>query len=86
LFDEGKVEANTSHANMEKLAALAAISHEWGFKLNQLAISYMLTLPGMGPVIPSSSNVDQLESNAAAGTIVLSEEQRTQIEGILHRN
>jgi len=83
LFDEGKMEEYTTRSNMEKLHRLAALSHEWGLELNQLVISYMLTLPGMGPVILSSSNVRQLESNAAAGTIVLSDEQKIRIKEIL---
>jgi aryl-alcohol dehydrogenase-like predicted oxidoreductase len=36
----------------------------------------MLGMSGMGPVIPSSSSVAQLESNAAAAKIVLSEDQK----------
>jgi 1-deoxyxylulose-5-phosphate synthase len=86
LFDEGKVEVSTGQPVMEKLHQLAALANKWGFKLNQLAIAYMLTLPGMGPVIPSSSNVQQLESNAAGGTIVLSEDQKTEIKDILHKH
>lgn len=83
LFDEGKIEENTSRSNMEKLHQLAALSHEWGLQLNQLVISYMLTLPGMGPVIPSSSNVRQLESNAVAGSVILSDRQISRIKGVL---
>ena len=37
----------------------------------------------MGPVIPASSTVTQLESNAIAGKIKLSEEQQKQIKTIL---
>ena len=40
----------------------------------------MLTLPGMGPVIPGASSVKQLESNAAAGKIKLSPEQCTKVK------
>jgi aryl-alcohol dehydrogenase-like predicted oxidoreductase len=83
LFDEGTIKGNRNIYNMEKLHRLAALSHEWNMKLNQLALSYMLTLPGMGPVIPSSSTVLQLESNAAAGKIILSEDQRIQIREVL---
>lgn len=83
LFDEGLIKGDMSLFNMEKLNRLAALSHEWSMKLNQLALSYMLTLPGMGPVIPSSSTVLQLESNAAAGKIILSEDQKMQIKEVL---
>ena len=83
LFDEGTIGKNSIVYNMEKLHKLAALSHLWDMKLNQLALSYMLTLPGMGPVIPSSSSVQQLESNAAAGKITLSEDQKMQIRTAL---
>ncbi len=43
----------------------------------------MLTLPGMGPVIPSATDVKQLESNAVAGKIDLTGDQVLQIEEIL---
>jgi aryl-alcohol dehydrogenase-like predicted oxidoreductase len=39
----------------------------------------MATLPGMGPLIPSCSNVKQVESNAKAGKVALSDEQRLSI-------
>jgi aryl-alcohol dehydrogenase-like predicted oxidoreductase len=52
-------------------------------KLNQLVLAYMLTLPGMGAVIPSSSNVKQLESNGAAVKINLDSEQRKTIKAVL---
>jgi len=59
------------------------LSKKWGISISQLSLAYMLTLPGMGPVIPASSTVEQLESNAEAGKIVLSEEQRGEIREIL---
>lgn len=83
LFDEGALEGKTSHENMEKLAALAKLSGDWDLELNQLVIAYMLTLKGMGPIIPSSSSVQQLESNAAAGKLVLTDEQISKIRNIL---
>jgi hypothetical protein len=39
--------------------------------------SYMLSIPGMGPVIPSSSTILQLELNAEAGKTKLSEDQNS---------
>jgi aryl-alcohol dehydrogenase-like predicted oxidoreductase len=68
---------------MAKLNALASISSEMGIELSQLVMAYMLTMKGMGPVIPSSSSVKQLESNAAAGKIVLNEEQITKVKSIV---
>ena len=50
----------------------------------QLALAYTLTLPGMGPLIPSSSSTAQLKSNAQAGKIVLSGEQLVKIRAALN--
>lgn len=83
LVDEGLMKEKASRANLDKLHQLAELSLEWGMSLNQLVIAYMLTLPGMGPVIPSSSNVQQLESNAAAGKIDLTDEQKKRIKEVL---
>jgi aryl-alcohol dehydrogenase-like predicted oxidoreductase len=83
LFDEGAIEKNTDHSKMERILRLAALSHQWDLELNQLVLAYMLSLPGMGPVIPSSSTIPQLESNAAAGKIRLSDEQQQQIKAVL---
>lgn len=82
LFDEGGIE-QTSESQMEKLRKLGALSREWSMELSQMVIAYMLTLPGMGPLIPSSSNVQQLESNAAAGKIILTQKQINDIKNIL---
>ena len=83
LYDEGTLEADTGGSVMDKLRRLAALAHEWDLELNQLAIAYMLALPGMGPVIASASSMEQLESNAAAGTVMLSEEQKEQVRKAL---
>lgn len=83
LFDEGEIE-KMYPGYVEKLQALALLAREWDIQLNQLVIAYMLSLPGMGPVIPASSNVKQLESNALGGKIVLAEEQDDRIRQILN--
>ena len=83
LFDEGEIKKDSNIAGADILHELASLSKEWGLKLNQLAIFYMLTLPGMGPVIQASSNVEQLESNAMAGKIILSDGQKQQIKAII---
>jgi aryl-alcohol dehydrogenase-like predicted oxidoreductase len=59
------------------------LAKQWGITISQLSLAYMLTLPGMGPLIPSSSTVEQLEMNAAAGKIVLTDEQRTKIKQVV---
>jgi aryl-alcohol dehydrogenase-like predicted oxidoreductase len=83
LYDEGALEGLATEETMAKLRQLAALAKEWGCELSQLAIAYMLTLPGMGPVIASASSVEQLASNAAAGKMVLTDEQILQVKAVL---
>jgi aryl-alcohol dehydrogenase-like predicted oxidoreductase len=83
LYDEGALEKVATEPVLAKLRQLASLAHAWDMKLNQLAIAYMLTLPGMGPVIASASTVEQLESNAAAGRVTLSDEQKKRVKELL---
>ncbi|MBP1991792.1 aldo/keto reductase [Paenibacillus eucommiae] len=81
LHDEG--DAAQPEAVMSILRQLAELAQDWDMELSQLVIAYMLTIPGMGTIIPSSSNLKQLESNAAAGRIVLSGEQQLRTADVL---
>ncbi len=83
LFDEGTFEKDMTTENFNKLTQLADIAMEMGIELNQLSLAYMLTLPGMGPQIPASSTVDQLESNALAGKIIIPSDQISRIDNII---
>ena len=83
LYDEGTLERDASEAVMEKLHSLARLAHSWDLTVSQLALAYTLSLPGMGPVIPSVSTVEQLEANAAAGQVNLSEQQKGQVKEVL---
>ena len=83
LFDEGTLENVINKEVLAKLNRLADLAKQWDMTIAQLSLAYMLTLPGMGPVIPSSSTVEQLEQNAAAGKIELTDEQKTKIEQVL---
>ena len=79
LFDEGGIKEKITKETLQKLQNLSEIARELNVELSQLVIAYMLTIPGMGPVIPSSSNLKQLESNAAAAQIILSNEHRQRV-------
>ena len=68
---------------MAQVRQLAALAHEWNLELNQLALAYALGLSGMGPVIPGASTVAQLESNACAAHVQLSDEQRRQVQAVV---
>ena len=79
LYDQGGIEEKITAEALQKLRELSKIAKDLDIELSQLVIAYMLTLPGMGPLIPSSSNLNQLESNAAAAKIVLSDDLRQRI-------
>lgn len=83
LFDEQMIETARTSENVRKLAELVTLADEAGIELSQLALAYMLTLPGMGPVIPAVSDLDQLESNACAGGISLDRDLIEKIEAIV---
>lgn len=67
----------------EKLTELNRIAQNNEISLVQLVLAYMLTLPGMGPVIPAVSSLAQLEENAAAAAVDLSADDRAQIAAII---
>jgi len=85
LFDEKTITKDLTVEKHEQLSQLSDLARTMGLEVNQLALAYMLTLPGMGPVIPASSTVQQLESNAEAGKFMLTEAQRDQVSRIIHR-
>ncbi|MEX1020064.1 MAG: aldo/keto reductase [Litorilinea sp.] len=79
LYDEGLLDKMAPEALLARIRRLAELARSWDLTLSQLALAYTLTLPGMGPMIPSSSSVSQLEANAAAGRVTL---EATQIEAV----
>lgn len=84
LQDEGEWASLSSDEKlMIKIRQLGALAHEWGWKLNQLALAYQLALPGMGPAIASASTVEQLESNAIAANITLTTPQKQAVRSVL---
>ena len=83
LFDENEIKKGSNVPHFNQLKQLSKLAQEWGIKLSQLALSYMLTITGMGPVIPSCSNIEQLKINAGAGKIILNEEQISQIYEVI---
>ncbi len=84
LYDEGALDRLATEEAMSLVQRLADQAHEWSLQLSQLVLAYMLTLPGMGPVIPAVSTAQQLESNAAAGRVRLTEEQVRRVREITH--
>ena len=85
LVDEGDLADELTPEVTSKLARLSALARDWDMPLSRLALAYMLTLPGMGPLIPSASTPDQVASNAQAGKVELTEEQRGKVEEVVGR-
>lgn len=85
LYDEGAEVGEPPHEIWQQIRELAELARQWELELSQLVIAYMLAMPGMGPIIAAASTVGQLESNARAGTIKLTDNQRLRIKAILER-
>lgn len=83
LYDEQSLDKAANTEDMAKVRKLATLASAWDMQLNELVIAYMLRIPGMGPVIPSSSTPDQLRSNAEGGKIRLTDTQQDAIRAIL---
>lgn len=85
LYDEKSIDDFTESQRMAKVHELASLAETWSIPLNELVIAYMLSVPGMGPVIPASSTTDQLRSNARGGKLVLTDKQQQEINAILKK-
>lgn len=83
LVDEKRLDGELTPAALRKLRGLAELAGEGGWSVSQLAIAYMLRMPGLGPVIAACSSPEQVSENARAGRIVLTAEQAERIAGIL---
>lgn len=84
LFDEGLLKKFLTPEKEQNLVALSKIAGECEISISQLALAYMLQIPGMGPVIPTSSNIRQLEENASVAKINLTQTQIEKIHKILN--
>ncbi len=82
LRDEGTEISDSDRAAIRRLGEL---SRQWGVPASQLTLAYTLTLPGMGPMIPSSSTPEQARANAAAGKLQLSGEQTDALREVFGR-
>ena len=83
VFDQGSLPELASPENLIKLRQLNALAEEWALELSQLVLAYTLTLPGIGSLIPASSSVQQLESNARVAKITLTDEQKSAVKAII---
>ncbi|HOW85122.1 MAG TPA: aldo/keto reductase [Candidatus Aminicenantes bacterium] len=83
LVDEKRLDGELTPVALKKLRGLAEVAREGGWSVSQLAIAYMLRMPGLGPVIAACSTPEQVSENARAGRIALSDEQAERLAGIL---
>ncbi len=81
LFDQ-KNQRYLDTKIQEKLQELQTLASQKGSSITQLVLAYLLTLPGMGPVIPAMSSLAQLEENSQAAFIELSPEDAQAIRTI----
>ncbi len=84
IYDQGMLKELASAENVGKLQKLGELAKAYGMELSQLVLAYTLSLPGMGPLIPAASSIQQLESNAKVGQMQLSEEQLQAIRTIVN--
>jgi len=82
LYDEGDY-AKMPASSFEKAKALNELAAKWDMEPSQLALAYMLSMDGMGPVIPSASSVEHLKKNAKAGKTILTDEQKAEIKSVI---
>jgi len=83
IYDQGMMHELATPLNIAKLQQLALLAKDWDMQVNQLVLAYTLSIPGIGSLIPASSNLDQLESNARVAKIELSDAQRMAIKNII---
>jgi aryl-alcohol dehydrogenase-like predicted oxidoreductase len=83
LVDEKLVDQELTEDTLKKLGALSGAAKEAELTTAQLAMAYMLRLPGMGPLIASASTPEQLRENAKAGRVHLAEDLVQTVDKIL---
>ena len=82
LVDDGLTDRLTEDV-LAKLRGLKEIADGLSLSVTQLAIAYMLSMEGMGPIIASCSNFAQLSENVAAGKVVLAPETIAAVKAIV---
>ncbi|WP_205855862.1 aldo/keto reductase [Phytoactinopolyspora endophytica] len=82
LYDEGLLDGVATAENLKKVRRLAELARLWRVPISTMVLAYILTLPGMGPQIPSSSTIDQLEANTRAGTTALTRDQTDAVHDV----
>jgi aryl-alcohol dehydrogenase-like predicted oxidoreductase len=74
--------AGYTEREMKGAEALNALSGEWGIPASQLALSWLLSRPTVASVIIGPETIAELEQNAPAGELVLSEGQLQALDAV----
>ncbi|WP_078552570.1 aldo/keto reductase family protein [Bacillus alkalicellulosilyticus] len=72
-----------NESNLERVDKLGKLAEELDFTLPELALAWVLRNPNVASAIVGASRPEQIEANAKASGIVLSEEVQQKIEDIL---
>ncbi|HUW81733.1 MAG TPA: aldo/keto reductase [Phycisphaerae bacterium] len=80
LYDEGDLTKVRTGKALHVVQALSAIGENRGKTVAQIALAWLLSMPGVATVIPSCSTPQQLAENAAASGLRLVAEEMQQIE------
>jgi len=80
LYDDGELDKFRTDRSLGIVRTLKDIGDRHGKTVAQTALACMLSMSGMGCVIPSASSVDQLNQNCGASGFRLSEQEMAAIE------
>lgn len=79
----GRATGILSTENFDKVEALSAWADEHDHSLLELAFAWQLTHPVVSSVIAGATTAEQVASNAAAGSLVLSPKERAEVDGLV---
>jgi L-glyceraldehyde 3-phosphate reductase len=74
---------NLTEANLERVAQLEALATELDLTLVQLALAWVLRWPEVASALVGASSPEQVEANARASGVTLSQETLDRIDAIL---
>ncbi|MBF6557466.1 MAG: aldo/keto reductase [Acidimicrobiales bacterium] len=79
----GRATGLLSTENFDKVEKLTAWADTHGHSLLELAFAWLLAHPVVSSVIAGATKAEQVRSNVAAGSWVLSPEERTEVDGLV---
>ena len=79
LYDDGNLEKLRTERAVAIVKVLEELANQHGKTVAQVSLAWLLSTPGVATVIPSCSTVEQLEDNAGASGLRLTDEQMQRI-------